>query len=145
MWWWGCLGLRERHSAGNVRKGHSFWWRIGFLGLAVMQVHGDQVVLGLAVATGIRICIAPLVHSGAVSPPGSGAAVQQLGLSHSSHLQGCAERGDADICGDQPAHRQWCKLVETRTSLSNGCVCLAARTAVRPRQPPPPTHFSLQF
>jgi hypothetical protein len=36
MWWWGCRGLRQRHSAGNVQIAI-------FLGLAVMQVCGDQV------------------------------------------------------------------------------------------------------
>ena len=39
---------RAPHVGGNQDS---------FLGVAVMQVHGGQVVLGLAVATGIRICI----------------------------------------------------------------------------------------
>ena len=67
-----------------------------FLGVAVMQVHGGggQVVLGLAVNMWRPGSVFVLLGAQWGSVPTrllTGATVQQLGLSHGSHLQGRVE------------------------------------------------------
>ena len=127
--------LRVKNSMRNMRP---CWWEPGFFPGA----RSDASAWGPGcpgVATGIRICI-------------TWCTVGQC--PHQALHWGYRDCHIAIICGaglseatPLRGHRQWCKLVETRACLSSVCVCvyLAAHTTVHPRQPPPPTRFSLQF
>ena len=143
MWWWGSLGLKQRHGAGNVRKGH--WWRC-FPGAHSDAVCGGQVVLGAS--NGANVWGLGYFYYLVQQQWGSFARTRLWGYiaavgigTLNVSVGGLSEA--TQICGDQlaPVHRQWrkCGGDGAKARLSNGYVsCGPHHGGIVPQATPPP-------
>jgi hypothetical protein len=150
IWWWEGVTWCSINAMVQGACAHVAGARY-FLGLAVMQACGDQVVPGAR--SGAMAKVWRLGHNNLLLGALALMTGRFVGTSASLGLTtvGIGIRSEAtQTCGGQvapAAHRQWRKLVETEPG--RGCqmgLRLAAHTTARSNlQPLPPTDFSLQI
>ena len=112
MWWWESVGWGSRTECGT--RAHVGGDQDSFLGLAVMQVCGDQVLPG-ARNDGDWVVILPDALTTMMEQSCGGQLIPRAHNSWGLHILCHRDSAVMQIWGDPvaPAHRQWSKLVET--------------------------------